>query len=197
MAKNEIDDRRRRFLVAATTAAGGVATVVAAIPFVTSMLPSAKARAGGAPVAVDISKLDPGMLLTVEWRGKPIWILHRTEDMLGLLGKQDEKLRDPLSQKPQQPEYCRNATRSIRPEYLVAIGLCTHLGCIPTYRPGVAPADLGSDWQGGFFCPCHGSKFDLAGRVFKNVPAPLNLEIPPHRYPTDVELLIGEETRKA
>lgn len=196
MAANEVDIRRRRVLIAVTTAAWGAAAVVVAVPFVMSMTPSQKARAGGAPVEVDIGKMEPGMLITIEWRGRPVWILSRTKDMLEQLGKHDDRLRDPQSLKPQQPEYCRNAARSIKPEYFVAIGICTHLGCIPTYRPDVAPADLGSDWHGGFFCPCHGSKFDLAGRVFKGVPAPLNLEIPRHAYLSDSRLWIGEDRRQ-
>lgn len=165
--------------------------VAASIPFMKSMLPSEAAKAAGAPVEVDISKVEPGMLLTVKWRGKPVWIVHRTDAMLDLLDKHDDQLRDPQSLQPQQPDYARNATRSIKQQYLVAIGICTHLGCIPTFRPEVAPADLGPDWPGGFYCPCHGSKFDLAGRVAKGVPAPLNLVIPPHEYLSDTRLLIG------
>lgn len=195
MTNQETDLLRRRVLIAVSTAAWGAAAVAVAVPFVMSMTPSQKARAGGAPVEVDISKIEPGMLVTVEWRGRPVWILSRTKDMLEQLGKHDDRLRDPQSLKPQQPEYCRNATRSIKLEYFVAIGICTHLGCIPTYRPDVAPADLGPDWHGGFFCPCHGSKFDLAGRVFKGVPAPLNLEIPRHAYLSDTRLVIGEDSK--
>lgn len=195
MTNQETDLLRRRVLIAVSTAAWGAAAVAVAVPFVMSMTPSQKAKAGSAPVEVDISKIEPGMLVTVEWRGRPVWVLSRTKDMLEQLGKRDDRLPDPQSRKPQQPEYCRNATRSIKPEYLVAIGICTHLGCIPTYRPDVAPADLGPDWHGGFFCPCHGSKFDLAGRVFKGVPAPLNLEIPRHAYLSDTRLVIGQDSK--
>jgi ubiquinol-cytochrome c reductase iron-sulfur subunit len=197
MASQDTDLERRRFLVAVTTAAGSVAVAAASIPFLASLSPSEKAKAGGAPVELDPAKMEPGMRVTVEWRGKPIWIVHRTKEMLALLGQHDAELRDPDSRANQQPEYCRNPTRSIRPEYFVSIGICTHLGCIPTYRPERAPADLGADWHGGFFCPCHGSRFDLAGRVYKGVPAPLNLEIPPHTYLSDGRLLIGEDRAQA
>ena len=187
----KVDTRKRKFLIAATTAVGGVAAAGVAVPLVMSMLPSARAKAAGAPVEVDISKVEPGMLLTVEWRGKPVWIVNRTKEMLDLLAKHDDQLSDPKSEQPQQPDYCKNATRSIKPEYLVAVGICTHLGCSPTYRKEVGAADLGGDWPGGFFCPCHGSRFDLAARVFKNVPAPINLVIPPHQYLSATKLLIG------
>jgi ubiquinol-cytochrome c reductase iron-sulfur subunit len=197
MSQSEVDRSRRRFLVAATTAVGGVATVAVAVPFVMSMMPSQRAKAAGAPVEVDIGKVEPGMLLNVEWRGKPVWIVNRTKEMLDMLGKHDNMLRDPNSEEPQQPPYCKNPTRSIKPQYLVAVGICTHLGCSPTYRKEVGAADLGADWPGGFFCPCHGSKFDLAGRVFKDVPAPLNLEIPPHKYLSDSRILIGEDSKGA
>lgn len=191
MDSYEPDLRRRRFLIVATVGIGGAGLVAASIPFLESMSPSEAAKAAGTPVEVDISKVEPGMLLTVAWRGKPVWVVHRTGAMLDLLGKHDDRLADPQSRQPQQPGYARNATRSINPQYLVAIGICTHLGCIPTFRPEVAPADLGPDWPGGFYCPCHGSKFDLAGRVLKNVPAPLNLVIPPHEYLSETRLLIG------
>ncbi|MBW8371624.1 MAG: ubiquinol-cytochrome c reductase iron-sulfur subunit [Thiobacillus sp.] len=187
----KVDTRKRKFLIAATSAVGGVAVAGVAVPLVMSMLPSARAKAAGAPVEVDISKVEPGMLLTVEWRGKPVWIVNRTPEMLGMLAKHEDQLTDPKSEMPQQPAYCKNANRSIKPEYLVAVGICTHLGCSPTYRKEVGAADLGADWPGGFFCPCHGSRFDLAARVFKNVPAPTNLVIPPHQYLSDARLLIG------
>jgi ubiquinol-cytochrome c reductase iron-sulfur subunit len=191
----KVDTRKRKFLIAATTAVGGVAAAGVAVPLVMSMLPSARAKAAGAPVEVDISKVEPGMLLTVEWRGKPVWIVNRTKEMLDLLAKHDDQLSDPKSEQPQQPDYCKNATRSIKPEYLVAVGICTHLGCSPTYRKEVGAADLGGDWPGGFFCPCHGSRFDLAARVYKNVPAPINLVIPPHQYLSDARLLIGVDAK--
>lgn len=193
----KVDARKRKFLIAATSAVGGVAVAGVAVPLVMSMLPSARAKAAGAPVEVDISKVEPGMLLTVEWRGKPVWIVNRTKEMLDLLGKHDAQLVDPSSEMPQQPDYCKNATRSIKPEYLVAVGICTHLGCSPSYRKDVGAADLGADWPGGFFCPCHGSRFDLAARVFKGVPAPTNLVIPPHQYLSDAKLLIGADAKGA
>jgi ubiquinol-cytochrome c reductase iron-sulfur subunit len=192
----KVDTRKRKFLIAATTAVGGVAAAGVAVPLVMSMLPSARAKAAGAPVEVDISKIEPGMLLTVEWRGKPVWIVNRTKEMLDLLGKHEDQLADAKSDMPQQPDYCKNATRSIKPEFLVAVGICTHLGCSPTFRKDVGAADLGGDWPGGFFCPCHGSRFDLAARVFKGVPAPTNLVIPPHQYVSDAKLLIGVDMPK-
>lgn len=194
-AHRDEDESRRRFLLAATTAAGGAAAVAAAIPFVISMAPSERAKAAGAPVEFDLSGVAPGSLVTVEWRGKPVWVLHRSREMLDGLGKHDAMLSDPASGVPQQPEYARNSTRSIKPPYLITVALCTHLGCVPTYRPDVGPADLGRDWPGGFYCPCHGSKFDLAARVFKNVPAPTNLEIPPHTYLSDTRVLIGSDAK--
>ncbi|HET9462751.1 MAG TPA: ubiquinol-cytochrome c reductase iron-sulfur subunit [Thiobacillus sp.] len=191
----KVDARKRRFLIAATSAVGGVAVAAVAVPLVMSMMPSARAKAAGAPVEVDIDKIEPGMLLTVEWRGKPVWIVNRTPEMLDLMAKHDDQLTDPRSEQAQQPDYCKNATRSIKPEFLVAVGICTHLGCSPTFRRDVGAADLGADWPGGFFCPCHGSRFDLAARVFKNVPAPTNLVIPPHQYISDARLLIGVDQK--
>jgi ubiquinol-cytochrome c reductase iron-sulfur subunit len=191
MSTGGVDKGRRRFLTAATTVVGGVGAAVTLVPFLVSLKPSARAVAAGAPVEVDISKMEPGQRLTVEWRGKPVWIVRRTDDMLAGLEAVADQLRDPESEKDQQPEYARNATRAIKPEYLVVIGICTHLGCSPTFRPEVAPADLGGDWKGGFFCPCHGSRFDLAGRVYAGVPAPTNLVIPPYSYVSDSRVLIG------
>lgn len=187
---------RRRFLITATSVAGGIASVAWATPFILSMMPSERAKAAGAPVEVDISKLEPGMLLLVEWRGKVVWILSRTPEMLATLPTLDGIVSDPNSEREQQPEYAKNLTRSIRPEILVTTGVCTHLGCSPVYRKEIAPADLGQDWLGGFFCPCHGSKFDLAGRVYKNVPAPTNLLVPPHIYLSENVLLIGSESKE-
>ncbi|MGH8761634.1 MAG: ubiquinol-cytochrome c reductase iron-sulfur subunit [Nitrosospira sp.] len=188
---------RRRFLITATSIAGGIASAAVATPFVMSMMPSERAKAAGAPVEVDITKLEPGMLLMVEWRGKVVWVLDRTPEMLANLKKLDDQLADPKSEKAQQPSYAQNETRSIKPELLVVEGVCTHLGCSPVYRKDIAPADLGADWLGGFFCPCHGSKFDLAGRVYKHVPAPTNLVVPPHTYLSDNLLLIGSDSKES
>jgi ubiquinol-cytochrome c reductase iron-sulfur subunit len=193
MSGDEVNPSKRRFLVAATTVIGGVGTAFALVPFISSMQPSAKARAAGAPVRADISKLEPGQMIRVKWRGKPVWILDRTQEMLDTLPELDPRLRDPESLQSEQPSYAQNEYRSIKPEIAVLIGICTHLGCSPTYRPDVAPADLGPDWLGGFFCPCHGSRFDLAGRVYKGVPAPTNLVVPPYRYLSETEILIGDD----
>ena len=191
------DLERRHFLTAATTIAGGVGVVGAAIPFVASFNPSARARALGAPVEVDISKVEPGALIKVEWRGRAIMILNRTEAMLGTLGDMMSVLADPGSEVSLQPDFAANEHRSLRPEILVVEGVCTHLGCAPIPRFEVAPADLGADWVGGFYCPCHGSKFDLSGRVFSGVPAPTNLTVPPYSFLNDGTLLIGSETGTA
>jgi ubiquinol-cytochrome c reductase iron-sulfur subunit len=198
MANDGVDKGRRRFLIAATSVVGGAGAVAVAVPFVSSMLPSARARAAGAPVEIDISAVELGQRITAEWRGKPIWVINRTEQMLKDLPTLDDQLRDPDSEvASQQPPYCQNPDRSIKPEYAVLIGICTHLGCSPTFRPDLAPADLGPEWKGGFFCPCHGSRFDLAGRVFKGVPAPLNLVVPPYRYVNDSTIVIGEDQQGA
>lgn len=193
MTTNQVDNSRRRFLTLATGAVGGIAAAGAAVPFVASFFPSERAKAAGAPVEFDISKLEPGQKLNAEWRGKPVWVLSRTKEMLDNLTKVEGNLLDPKSEGSLQPDYCKNAARSIKPEVLVTLGVCTHLGCSPTFRPELAPADLGGDWKGGFYCPCHGSKFDLAGRVYSGVPAPKNLDIPPHKYVNDKMLLIGED----
>ncbi len=190
MSNEDSDRSRRRFLTAAATVVGGVGVGFAAWPFLASWQPSARAQAIGAPVEADISKLEPGQRLTVQWRGKPVWIVRRTESALEELSGLNSQVRDPDSEVPQQPSYARNEHRSIKPEYLVLVGLCTHLGCSPSFRPEVG-GDLGSDWRGGFFCPCHGSRFDLAGRVYAGVPAPSNLEVPPHSYITATSILIG------
>lgn len=189
-----IDTGKRRFLTAAASVVGGAGAAAVAVPFVSSMLPSAKAEAAGAPVEVDISKLESGQLLTVEWRGKPVWIFRRSPEALTNLESLNDALRDPASEvATQQPEYCQNDTRAIREELMVLVGICTHLGCSPTYRPELAPADLGEDWKGGFFCPCHGSRFDLAGRVFQGVPAPKNLQVPPYHFQGDNLVVVGED----
>jgi ubiquinol-cytochrome c reductase iron-sulfur subunit len=189
---DNVDEKKRDFLAKAASAIGAIGAVYVAVPFMASMEPSERAQALGAPVEVDISNLQPGELVRVMWRGKPVWILKRTPDVLAALPKLDDQLRDPLSKESNQPAAIQNEERAIKPDVFVAIGICTHLGCSPLYRPEVAPPDLGKDWPGGFFCPCHGSRFDLAGRVFKGVPAPQNLEIPPYRYLSDNRLLIGE-----
>ena len=193
MGQQQIDKTRRN-LVVATCAAGGVASAGAAAPFVASMWPSERARAAGAPVEADISRLQPGELGVYEWRGKPVWVLRRTKEMLESLKNVADKIEDPNSEVQLQPDYAKNETRSIKPEYAVLIGICSHLGCSPTAKPE-PKGDMGPDWLGGFYCPCHGSKFDLAGRVFKGAPAPVNLEVPPHAYLSDTTLLIGEDKK--
>lgn len=192
MDNQEINQGRRRFLTLATAGAGGLAAAGVAAPFVASFFPSEKAKAAGAAVEIDISKIESGQMLTAEWRGKPIWVVNRTEQQLKDLPTLDGNLVDPKSETEQQPANCQNDVRSIKPQIWVAVGICTHLGCSPTYRPDLAPADLGVDWKGGFFCPCHGSKFDMAGRVYKGVPAPTNLVIPPYKYLNDTTILVGE-----
>lgn len=194
MSVDQKVDGSRRQLLLVTSAAGGVAAAAAAVPFVASLTPSERAKAAGAPVEVDISKLAPGQMMTVEWRGKPVWIINRTKEMLESLKKTDSEVSDPNSDKPMQPEYAKNETRSIKPEILVAVGICTHLGCSPSdkFKTG-AESGVSADWPGGFLCPCHGSTFDLAGRVFKSKPAPTNLEVPPHKYLSDARLLIGAD----
>lgn len=194
---DQVDASKRWFLTKAASAAGAVGVAFAASPFISSMQPSARAQAAGAPVEIDIDKLEPGQLIRVLWRGKPVWVLHRTPEALESLPKLKAKLRDPDSKESDQPDSARNEGRAIKPEIFVALGVCTHLGCAPTYRPEVAPADLGPEWLGGFFCPCHGSLFDLAGRVYKGVPAPKNLEIPPYHFLSDNRLLVGVNGEKA
>ncbi len=195
---NSIDTGKRRFLTAAASVVGGAGAIAVAIPFVASVAPSAKAEAAGAPVLVDISQLEVGQLLTVEWRGKPVWIYRRSPEVLEALPTLTDELRDPKSTvESQQPEYAQNETRSIRDEVMVLVGICTHLGCSPTYRPELAPEDLGAEWKGGFFCPCHGSKFDLAGRVYAGVPAPINLEVPQYHFQGDNTVIIGETAKGA
>lgn len=192
MSGDGVDIGRRRFLTGATTVVGAVGTVFAAVPFVASLQPSERAKAIGAPVEEDISKLEPGQMMIVKWRGKPVWIVRRNPEQLASLATDVGQLRDPNSKvTSQQPPYCENEYRSIKPEYLVLVGICTHLGCSPTYRPDIAPADLGPNWKGGFFCPCHGSRFDMAGRVFEGVPAPTNLVVPPYKYLSDTRIIIG------
>ncbi len=189
------DDPQRRLWLAACGLAGGVAATGTAVPLVSTLAPSERARAQGAAVEVDIGDIPPGGMKTVEWRGKPVWVLRRTPAMLATLDAHASALADPASARDQQPAYARNATRAIRDEFFVAVGICTHLGCSPTAMPaGSSNPALPADWAGGFFCPCHGSTFDLAGRVFRNKPAPTNLEVPPHRYLGATRLLIGDDT---
>ncbi|MGD9000617.1 MAG: ubiquinol-cytochrome c reductase iron-sulfur subunit [Granulosicoccaceae bacterium] len=191
MSTEGVDKNKRRFLIGATTAIGAVGAAYVAVPFLKSWKPSARAQAAGAPVEADISKLQPGQQMTVEWRGKPVWVVRRTEQNLQDLEAIADRLADPDSEAQQQPEYVTGVARSIKPEYSVLVGICTHLGCSPTFRPEIAPEDLGKDWKGGFFCPCHGSKFDLSGRVYAGVPAPTNLVVPPHKYLSDTLILVG------
>lgn len=198
MSGDGVDIGRRRFLTGATTVVGAVGAGFVAVPFVVSFQPSERAKAIGAPVEQDISKLEPGGRLTVKWRGKPVWVVRRTDEQLESLDEVEEKLRDPESRvESQQPSYAQNEHRAIKPEYLVVVGLCTHLGCSPTYRPDVAPNDLGANWKGGFFCPCHGSRFDMAGRVYTGVPAPTNLVVPPYKYLSDSRIIIGVDQETA
>lgn len=193
MANQGVDRGRRRFLVAATSVVGGAGVVALAAPLLMSWKPSARAEAAGAPVEVNVSQIEPGQRISVGWRGRPIWVVRRTPEMLELLPEIRDRLRDPDSEEvTQQPDYARNSHRSIRPEILVLIGICTHLGCSPAFRPEIGVADIGADWPGGWLCACHGSRFDMAGRVYRNVPAALNLEVPPYRFVNDDLIIVGE-----
>jgi ubiquinol-cytochrome c reductase iron-sulfur subunit len=193
-ADEPVNTGRRHFLVVTTTTIGLVGAVATAVPFLASWRPSARAKALGAPVEVDIGKLEPGALMKVEWRGQAIYVVHRTPEMLAKLAGNDANLRDPNSENAeQQPEYITGETRSIKPEILVLVGVCTHLGCAPIDKFTAGDAEVGASWIGGFYCPCHGSKFDLSGRVYKDVPAPTNLAVPPYRYLTDTKLIIGAD----
>jgi ubiquinol-cytochrome c reductase iron-sulfur subunit len=191
---SKVNQEKRNFLIAATAGVGALGAAAVAVPFVGSMLPSERAKAAGAPVEVDVSKIQPGSMITAEWRGKPVWIINRTDAMTADLAKHNDQLSDPNSEVPQQPAYCKNASRSIKPNLAVVVGICTHLGCSPTEKLQ-AGGDMGENWTGGFFCPCHGSRFDLAGRVFKGSPAPINLVIPPYQYLTETTLLIGDDAK--
>lgn len=195
--KPEVNQARRNILIA-TSCAGGAATLAAAVPFAASMLPSERAKAMGAPVEADITYLVPGEMMRLEWRGQPVWIVHRTREMLDAVRAMNDKLADPKSERnPSEltPEYARNEFRSIKPQYLVVVGICSHLGCSPSDRLEAQPEPFDPDWKGGFYCPCHGSLFDLAGRVYKNKPAPDNLAVPPHTFLSDTKLLIGEDKK--
>ncbi len=194
---NEVIDKGRRRILAITTGVGAVGVGFAAAPFVMSMMPSARAKAAGAPVEVDISKIEPGQMLTVEWRGKPVWVLHRTPEMLASLDTLADKIADPNSEASEQPGYVDPKTRGMNPEVIVLVGICTHLGCSPVkkLKPG-AGEGMDADWKGGFYCPCHGSRFDLAGRVFKNMPAPTNLPVPPHSISDSGVLIVGVDPKE-
>ena len=194
---NQVDPKKRRFLIVASSVVGVGAATVVAVPFVASMLPSARAVAAGAPVPVDLNKIEPGQLLTVEFRGAPYWVIKRTPEMVAQLDKHDALLADAKSDSSKQPEYAKNPARSLKPEIFVARGVCTHLGCSPTFRKEIGASDLGADWPGGFFCPCHQSKFDMSGRVFAGMPAPSNLVIPPYQFLSDTSLLIGDDSKGA
>lgn len=191
VVKDEVDQKRRCFLRRATTAVGGIGLAAASVPFFSYWMPDAVTEADAAPIKLDISSMKPREQFTILWRGMPVWVIYRDQEMLDSLSKVTDTLRDPLSEQDQQPDYCKNTHRSIKPQFFIAIGICTHLGCVPTYRPDVA--SVSPDWQGGFYCPCHGSKYDLSGRVYKDVPAPLNLKIPNHMYISDTEIMIGED----
>lgn len=197
MAHQELDKSKRRFLVAATSVAGGVASGAVAVPFVASMLPSERAKAAGAPVEVDVSDLAPGQKKIVEWRGKPVWVVRRTQEMLAAVKTDNDKVADPKSKRSEQPKFAENEYRALKPEYLVLVGICTHLGCSPVDKFQAQAEPFASDWKGGFYCPCHGSLFDLAGRVYKNKPAPDNLPVPPYKFVGDTKILIGEATQGA
>lgn len=196
MNEQEKPDKTRRRLIVATSVVGGAASLGAAVPFVVSMWPSERARAAGAPVEIDISNVGPGELAVFEWRGKPVWVMRRTKEMLEAIKQADARVSDPKSEVDQQPGYAKNEYRSIKPELMVLVGICTHLGCSPKEKPAEAKAEMGGDWVGGFYCPCHGSKFDLAGRVYKGSPAPVNLEVPPYAYLSETTLVIGEDKEK-
>lgn len=197
MSDDGVNHTRRR-LIGLTAGMGAVGGAFVAWPFMASWAPSARAKAAGAPVEVNISKLKPGQMLTVEWRGKPVWILHRTPEMISKLSGMTDLIIDPDSANSKQPTYATNQSRAIKDKYLVLVGICTHLGCSPLAKLQVGPAEgMEQEWKGGFFCPCHGSRFDLAGRVYKNVPAPTNLDVPPHAYVSDTRIIIGEDQKGA
>jgi ubiquinol-cytochrome c reductase iron-sulfur subunit len=197
MSDQEVDKGKRGFLLAATGVVGGAAAVATAVPFAGSMFPSERAKAAGAPVETDISNLAPGEMQIVEWRGKPVWIVKRTKEMLEGIKKSDNRASDPNSEVPQQPAYAKNEYRSIKPDIVVLEGVCTHLGCSPQFKSVESKGDMGQDWNGGFFCPCHGSKFDFAGRVFQGSPAPTNLRVPPYKFVGDAKIVIGDDTKGA
>jgi ubiquinol-cytochrome c reductase iron-sulfur subunit len=198
IVRDNVDEKRRRLLLVATSGAGAVIAAGAATPLLVSWFPSAKALAAGAPIEADISKLEPGQQITLEWRGKPVWVLRRTPEMVSRLAQNAALLADPESLSSKQPEYVKGVERSIKPEFFVVEGVCTHLGCSPTLKKEVgAASDMGGDWPGGYYCPCHNSRFDLAARVFKGSPAPTNMTVPPHRYASESVVVIGEDAKGA
>ena len=197
MSDQDVDKGKRGFLIGATGVVGGIAAAATALPFAGSMLPSERAKAAGAPVEVDISRLEPGEMKIVEWRGKPVWIVNRTKEMLEGITKSEANVSDPKSNEPLQPEYAKNEYRSIKPEIAVIEGVCSHLGCSPQFKSVEAKGEMGMDWNGGFFCPCHGSKFDFAGRVFAGSPAPVNLRVPPYKFVGDGKVIIGDDSKEA
>lgn len=197
MSNDGVNNGRRRFLVAATSVVGAAGAVGAAVPFVGAWFPSARAKAAGAPVKVNISKIELGQQIVVEWRGQPVFVSHRTPEAIALLDDTDSEVADPNSEASNQPAYVDGKTRAIKPELLVVMGVCTHLGCSPLFKPEVAAADMGADWKGGYFCPCHGSHYDMSGRVFKGQPAPLNLPVPPYSYESDDVIVIGVDQESA
>ena len=198
IVRDDVDETRRRLLLVATSAAGAALAGGVAAPLLVSWFPSARALAAGAPVEVDVSKVEPGQQITVEWRGKPVWVLRRTPEMVDKLKGHDEALVDAESKASKQPDYVKGAGRSIKPEVFIVEGVCTHLGCSPTLKKEVgAASDMGADWPGGYYCPCHNSRFDLAARVFKGSPAPSNMTVPPHRYASEGVVVIGEDAKGA
>ena len=197
MTESKKSLNRRNFLANLTKVMGGVGGIFAVIPFLSTMLPSEKAKSAGAPIEIDVSGLKPGAFKVVEWRGKPVWVVRRTAEMINNTQEDNDILTDPKSLEEHQPKYTQNKFRSLNPEYLVLLGVCTHLGCSPLYKPNSKTAELGIDWKGGFFCPCHGSKFDLSGRVHKGMPAPYNLEVPPHYFISESRIIVGKDGESA
>ncbi|MES2404570.1 MAG: ubiquinol-cytochrome c reductase iron-sulfur subunit [Pseudomonadota bacterium] len=197
MADESINKGRRRFLTASTAVIGGAGLIITAIPFVETWLPSARAESAGAPVTVAIGKIEPGQMVRYGWRSQPVFVVNRTPEQLQWLPKQDTRLRDPDSKESDQPKYCQNATRSIKPEWMVLIGICTHLGCVPDYKGEVRPEPFDPNWKGGFYCPCHHSRYDLAARVYQGVPAPLNMVVPPYHFVDDTHIQIGVDPKGA
>ena len=193
MSDTENNSNRRKFLTRSTQILGGIGGVFALVPFLATMSPSERAKSAGAPIEVDVSNIQPGMYKVFEWRGKPVWVVRRTQEMINQIADRDDKLSDPMSNEEFQPSYAKNKYRSIKPEFLVLVGVCTHLGCSPLYKPNSQSTELGLDWKGGFFCPCHGSKFDLSGRVHKAMPAPSNLEVPPYYFASETKIVIGQD----